>query len=209
MLGFNTRTEEELIALVMNEIGPCVAIGRPYEKFPQLGFKRVYLGDHHQWQDAVLEYMVQAQLVILLIGSSPSLLWELAKAVELVKPERLLFLISSETEFRRLAGTLLPYSPPEIPRNAIFPAATFRTVLYFDPDWTPHYAIPEAPSHFRQTLAQKITPTLKMALRPVYAHLHLEWKQPPIVLLRILYEATFAGCLLLVLRVLFFRFFGQ
>ncbi len=209
-LAFNTRTEEELIAEIMSEIGPCVAVGRPDERLPQLGFNRIYVSDD-KWQKTVLEHMMRAQLVILMVGSSRSFSWELQKAVELVKPERLLFLIPSDPndvrDFIRVAQTLLPHPPPDIPRRAIFPAVSFCAVLYFEPDWTPHYAIPDAPGHFRQTLAQKITPTLRMALRPVYAQLGLEWERPPIVLPRILYEGTAAVVVLDVLGILFLRFF--
>lgn len=211
-LGFNTRTEEELIAKVMNEIGPCVAIGRPDEKLPQLGFNRIYVSDNRQWQDEVLRYMKQAKLVILLIGSSPNFLWEVQKAVELVKPERLLLLIPTQkefSEFKQLAQNLFRQSLPEPPKNAAFQAATLRGVLYFDPDWAPHYAIPEAPSHFRQALGEKLTSTLKMALRPVYRHLNMNWRQPPLVLPRVLYEATAAGCAVLVLVLIFVRVFGS
>jgi hypothetical protein len=44
-LVFNTKTDEELVAEVMNEIGPCIAIGRPGEKLPHLGFAREYVSD--------------------------------------------------------------------------------------------------------------------------------------------------------------------
>lgn len=209
LFAFNTRTEEELIAEVMNDIGPCVAIGRPQEKLPQLGFKRIYLGDQQQWQDKVLEYMGQARLVVLLLGKTPNFLWELGKALEMVRPERLLFLIPSGTEFMQMVQPLLPHAPPEMPENAIFPAATFAAVLYFDPDWTPRYAIPEAPSRFRQTRAQKVTPALKMALRPVYARLGQQWTKPPLLWSRIIFEGTVAVSVLFVLRVIFFHLFGK
>ncbi|HEY6970309.1 MAG TPA: hypothetical protein VJA94_13965 [Candidatus Angelobacter sp.] len=207
-LVFNTRTEEELVAQVLNDIGQCVAIGRPHEKLPQLGFRRIYLNDEQQWQDKVLEYMQQAQIVVLLVGSSANFLWELSKALELVRPERLLFLIPSEKE-RQLMQSLLAHAPPEIPKNAVFSATAFRAVLYFDPDWTPHYAIPEAPSHFRQTRAEKITSPLKMALRPVYMHLKQQWKKPPLVWSKIVYEAAVALSVLFVLRIIFFGLVGQ
>lgn len=206
-LIFNTRTEEELIAQAMNDIGPCVAIGRPGEKLPQLGFNRIYIGDD-KWQDLVLDFMKKARLVILMVGSSQGFSWELQRAVEVVEPQHLLFLIPSDTndvmEFRRVAQTILAHPLPEIPRNAIFAAHTFRAVLYFENDWTPHYAIPEPAAHFRQPLAQKITPTPKMALRPIYAQLNVSWYPPPIVLPRIVYESAGAGFAILAIGILLF-----
>jgi hypothetical protein len=160
-LAFNTKTEEELIAKEMSKIGPCVAIGRPDEKLPQLGFTRIYVSDDN-WQETVLEYMSRAQLVVLIVGSSRNFSWELQKAVELVKPEHLLFLVPSDPndarDFSRIVQTVLPYPPPDIPKDAIFPAVSFRALLYFEQDWRPHYAVPEAPAHFRRTLAQHVTP---------------------------------------------------
>jgi hypothetical protein len=218
-IWFNTRTEEELIAEVMNEVGVCVAVGRPGERMPQLGFSRIYVSDD-KWQDTVLEQMRLAQLVILMAASSSErldagagFLWELQNAVELVRPERLLFLIPADRDderyLRQIAQPLLPRPLPDVPAESIFPARSFRAVLYFTPDWTPCYARPGTATHFRRTLGQAITPTLKLALRPVYAQLGLGWKQPSLIWARILYEGTAAVVALCVVGSLLLRLFDR
>jgi hypothetical protein len=206
-LVFNTRTQEEQLARVMSEFGACVAIGRPGERLPQLGFNRLYVGND-DWQATVLDFMSKAQLVILMGGSSRNYSWEFQKAVELIEPQRLLLLIPSKAkdmvEFAQLAQRLLPRFEPEIPRNAIFPGRIFQAILYFEPDWTPHYATCDAPAHFRRTLMPSMVPALKMALRPVYAQVGWKWTPPPLVLSRILYEGVVVVTALFFLKVIFF-----
>lgn len=61
---FDTRTEEEILAEVLHQIGPVVGIGRPGEKLPLLGAARVYVGDDH-WQQTVHDFLSRAGLVVL------------------------------------------------------------------------------------------------------------------------------------------------
>jgi hypothetical protein len=196
-LFFNTRTEEELIADVMSEIGPCVAIGRPGEKLPELGFTRLYIGDE-KWQEAVLQFMRRAQLVIIMGGSSRNYAWEVGKALELVEPHRLLFLIPSDAnelvKFHQTLGQTIQGFDRQIPNNAIFPAQTFKAILYFDRNGTLHYARAETPSHFCRALTTDIRPALKMSLRPIYEQLAVKWSPPPLVLSRMLYESALLVC---------------
>jgi hypothetical protein len=207
-LAFNTRTEEEQLAQVVGEFGPCVAIGRPGERLPQLGFKRLYVSNE-EWQATVLQFLSQAQLVILMGGSSRNYAWEFHKAVELVEPQRLLLLIPADakdrTEFGQLARQLLPGVEPEIPPKAIIRGRTFQAILYFGRDWTAHYAVCESPGHFRRTLMPSLVPALRMALRPVYAQLDWKWTPPPLVLSRILYEGAVVVFALFFLRIILFN----
>ena len=207
-LAFNTRTEEEHLAQVLGEFGPCVAIGRPGERLPQLGFKRLYVGNE-EWQVTVLQFMSQAQLVILMGGSSRNYAWEFQEAVQRVAPQRLLLLVPSNAkdraDFEQLARRLIPAVEPDIPGNAIFRGRTFQAILYFEPDWTPHYAVCEGPGHFRRTLMPSLVPALKMALRPVYAQLNWKWTPPPLVLSRLLYEGAAVVFALFFLRIIVFN----
>jgi hypothetical protein len=52
-----TLTEEEQLAMVMNEIGPFIAIGRPGEQWPELGAARMYVGDD-EWQATINNLIV-------------------------------------------------------------------------------------------------------------------------------------------------------
>jgi hypothetical protein len=138
----------------------------------------------------------RAQLVVIMGGSSRHYSWEVRKALELVEPQRLLFLIPSDAKelvkFHQALGQTIQGFDRQIPNKAIFPAQTFKAILYFEPNGTPHYALAETPSHFRKALTTDIRPILKMSLRPVYEQLAVKWGPPPLVLSRILYESTVA-----------------
>jgi len=195
-LSFNTRTEEELLVHVLNEIGPCVAVGRPGESLPPLGFRRRYVDDDVAWQEAVLEVMCEARLVVLMGGSSPGYAWEVGKAWELVAPQRLLFLVpanpAEREKFFEVLERAVPAVDRRVPEDAVLPARAFKAILYFDADRAAHYAPAEIPSHFRRTLWPSIAPALKMALRPVYRQLAVAWSPPPLVLSRMLYDGMLA-----------------
>ena len=174
-----------------------MAIGRPGEKLPQLGFGRLYVSDE-KWQETVLQFMRSAQLVVIMGGSSRNYAWEVGKALELVEPHRLLFLIPSDADelvrfHQSLAQTIRGFDR-QIPDSAMFPAQTFKAILYFDRNRAPHYARVETPSHFRKALTADIRPALKMSLRPVYEQLGVKWSLPPLVLSRILYAGAVAVC---------------
>jgi hypothetical protein len=206
-LLFNTRTEEELVAEVLGGIGPCVAIGRPGERLPELGFNRFYVSQD-KWRDTVLEYLPKARLVVLMGGASENFSWEVEKALELVKPQQLLLFVPANTKERRgfseLLKRLLPQAPPAVPKNAVIKAKAFIALVYFASDWTPSYAVPQPAGHFRQRLSQKLTGTLHMALKPVYRQLCLVWKPPPLAVSRIVYDGVLATFLLFIAAIFLF-----
>ena len=81
---------EQEIATILGAIGPVVAIGKPGEPLPELGAARLYVGDD-AWQAKVRELMQMATLVVLRIGASPGLLWEIDQALALLPRQRLVF----------------------------------------------------------------------------------------------------------------------
>lgn len=68
-------TEEEILVISLKKLGKAVAIGRPGEKAPPLGAKRIYVSDE-QWQDKVQELSADARLVIFRLGETEGLKWE-------------------------------------------------------------------------------------------------------------------------------------
>lgn len=68
-------TEEEILVVSLKKLGKAVAIGRPGEKAPPLGAKRIYVSDD-QWQDKVRELSTDARLVIFRLGETEGLKWE-------------------------------------------------------------------------------------------------------------------------------------
>lgn len=71
--------------------GPFVAIGSPKEKLPQVGAARVLLPDD-QWQQRVLGWMLQSQLIVMYAGKTPWVNWELRQVLRGPGAERLLML---------------------------------------------------------------------------------------------------------------------
>jgi hypothetical protein len=65
---------EEVLAAELSRVGPCVAIGRPGERLPELGAFRKYVED---WQAAVLEWTGSARVIVVIAGATPSVGWEL------------------------------------------------------------------------------------------------------------------------------------
>ncbi len=180
------RTEEELLAEVLSKIGPCVAIGQPDEVLPKIGFHRTYTGD--EWRETVLSFMSRARLVVMMGGTTDNFRWELQRALRLVKPERLLMLVPyvGERDFLTMLQDELHVSFGQVPQGAIFRGNTFRALLYFEPDWTPHFADVPFPGFFRQPVVHEVKAQLQMALRPVYRQLNTRWAPPPVSWFRVL-----------------------
>jgi hypothetical protein len=149
--GLSSASEsfEQSLASVLSDIGPVIAVGRPGERLPPQGAARLYLSDEG-WQPAVRDLMARSALTILGAGTSPGVLWELTRVVELVPPTRFLIAVppalrSRDAErwkqFCTLAAEVMPHPLP-----ASLDGATFVT---FDPDWKPSVvSAPEKASLF-------------------------------------------------------------
>lgn len=74
----NTITFEELICREVAGWGPVVAIGQPGEKMPQLGAARAYY-TNETWQENALEMLDNSHVVLMVMGSTPSVGWELER----------------------------------------------------------------------------------------------------------------------------------
>ena len=149
--GFKLSTEETELAEVFRPLGPLVAIGRPGEAIGWAGAARKYVSNE-DWQECVRDLMQQARLVILRAGTTQGLWWEIAESARSVRPERLVFLIPLRQpeygEFRAKAEEYLPCRLPDY-QGCRNPVVTFRSVLYFDADWTPHlYPIAETTAQY-------------------------------------------------------------
>jgi len=78
--GSQAETLEELITRNYSPIGPIVAIGRPGDDLPPLGAARQYVGDL-EWKAAVADLMDAAALIVVGLGESDGLSWELSELV--------------------------------------------------------------------------------------------------------------------------------
>jgi hypothetical protein len=87
---FIPKRYEERLAPTLRRIGPVVSIGRPGERRSELGTARVYVNDD-EWQTAIRYFAQNAGAVLIVIGRTHSLWWEIDFALANVQPERLLF----------------------------------------------------------------------------------------------------------------------
>ncbi|MGW4938865.1 hypothetical protein ACWEQH_38760 [Streptomyces sp. NPDC004166] len=176
------RTEEEQLKVAVRPFGPMVAVGRPGQRLPEVGARRLYL-DQHGWQDTVLRLMAKAGdsgLVLMGAGRGAALRWELTQAVALVPPSRLVLLVPMWQEnyesFRQDVAALFPASLPGYPNGArlVKYKARIRGAIYFDDDWTAHFVrfdTPRSPGNFQRVIESRFV----YGLRPVYERLAVAW----------------------------------
>ena len=81
-------TPEQEMARILQRLGPVVAIGKPGEPLPELGAARLYVA-HERWQERVGELMRAASLVVIRVGASAGVLWEIKQAPASVPHQRL------------------------------------------------------------------------------------------------------------------------
>jgi TM2 domain-containing membrane protein YozV len=161
-VAFNPEQE---LALILDGVGPVVAIGRPGEPLPELGAAREYVADD-RWRDTVDSYMRRASLVVIRAGATDSLWWEIERTLEQVPPQKVVIVslgASSWTEafdarFNARFGIPRPVmaAAGQVPawaawllRTALNIGRPIGRVIYFDAGRTPF----EIPIGFRMTLA--------------------------------------------------------
>lgn len=74
-------TFEELICREASGWGPVVAIGEPGEKMPHLGAARAYF-TNETWQGHALDLLDRSRVVLMVMGKTPSVGWELERIFE-------------------------------------------------------------------------------------------------------------------------------
>ncbi|MEP7282253.1 MAG: TM2 domain-containing protein [Rubrivivax sp.] len=101
-------TPEERLARVLADIGPLIAIGKPGEPLPELGAARLYVG-HADWQAEVQRLLQRAALVVVRVGASPGVRWEIEQALAALPRSRLVFATLGQTALApEIHGRLAP-----------------------------------------------------------------------------------------------------
>jgi hypothetical protein len=175
-------SEEEQLAKVVFEIGPFIAIGRPGERLPTLGAVRLY-ADDPDWHDNVADLLSIAVLVILRVGATGSLLWEVRQVLQRTPPDRLVLLVpDNQTEYECFCDLVDEQFPEGLPNYPVTPSlltntGSVRGLIRFDTDWRASFEELRPPPliHARH---QMLVPVYKYALRPVFEQLGVPW-QPP------------------------------
>lgn len=84
---------EERLVKSLKHLGPVVAFGRPGETLPPLGAARTYQSSE-QWQEKVLALAAEARLIVLLIGDTPSIQWEIEQMMSPALRPKLILLVT-------------------------------------------------------------------------------------------------------------------
>ena len=163
-----TDTREEHLSSVLEEVGPVIAIGRPGDRLAPLGAERRYLKDE-DWQQQVEILMSQASFVVIQVGATAGLLWELGQATKRLKPEQLLISLRSKDgainffydascrnqydSFRTSTSKSFEYPLPDVIDGAAF--------LCFERDWRPRLLRPKKWEPYNLSPTAKIRETIR------------------------------------------------
>ena len=130
-------TFERVVQDHLSPFGPFIAIGRPEEQLSPLGAARDYVPDT-VWQDEVQQRIRDAAIVVLVIGTSPGLAWELSRLRDLGQLHKLILLFPPADDVVNRWLTLLGHDrtagSPFLP-DAVRPEQTLA-LIYAD-DLTP------------------------------------------------------------------------
>jgi hypothetical protein len=77
---FRAPSFEELLAEEFDPVGPAVIVGAPGERLARLGASREYLATW-EWREAVTRLIEEAALIVVIIGDTENLFWELRTVV--------------------------------------------------------------------------------------------------------------------------------
>jgi hypothetical protein len=89
-LDFFQRRYEERLTRALERLGPVICVGRPGDPLGFGGAARLYVSDEH-WRQAVHHLMGRALAVVIVVGPTAGLWWEIVTALKAVEPRRLLF----------------------------------------------------------------------------------------------------------------------
>lgn len=93
---------EQSVADRFNDLGPLIAVGEPGEKLPHIGAARVHLKDD-EWQDAVIGWVGDARLIVMIAGPTEWIRWELAQITDKKRLGELFILIPPKPASKALA----------------------------------------------------------------------------------------------------------
>ena len=93
-LGIPTPTDEQLLANLLQQVGPVVAIGQPGEDLPKLGAARLYVGDDN-WKDEIQKLLETSAVVVLRAGDTDGFWWEFRRTLKQVAPQKIFVFLGS------------------------------------------------------------------------------------------------------------------
>jgi hypothetical protein len=81
---------EERLSRALHKLGPVICLGRPGEKYSEAGASRLYVEDEY-WQQAVVHFLQESRAVVVVVGDTDSLHWEIETAILNTPLNQLLF----------------------------------------------------------------------------------------------------------------------
>lgn len=199
-LYLQAETQEEKLKSAFDRIGPFIALGRPGESFPTLGARRTYV--RGEWEKKVTDLILRSRLVVLRIGATDSLLWEVQYTTQRLRPEQLLLIVPRGKKnyelFRSKAQLFFPCRLPEYP-SWVMSRSRIKGLVCFEPDWTPRF-LTFRHMLLRGSFTDALPRAMQAALRPVYEHLGIPWRPPALNWSRVL---SLGLCALILLYALY------
>ena len=183
-------TEEESLTQLLSYFGPVIAIGRPGEKLPEVGARRLYVNDT-EWQSTVEGLMKRARLVVIRTGRSGGLRWEFRKCFELLSPEQLLLVVDSKVELNEMLKQIGKPSFRYVGWRSI---GSTRAFVIFRENWKPallrmrgtrFWVTEQVGPAFYGTYIQ---PRLVRTLRPLFEQFGVRWPKPTIGYLNVMFS---------------------
>lgn len=144
-LLFSGPSDELRLAGTLRKLGPFIAVGSPGDGIPPSGgASRLYVAGQ-DWQSRVLDLIDRSRFVILRVGTSQGVVWELETCISLCRPHKFLLYLpwnyqefsEAETRYGGLADLISRVFPRGLPPwepNALF--------LRFDRSWNPQFIRP-------------------------------------------------------------------
>ena len=105
---FFQRRYEETLARTLRRLGPVVCIGRPNDSLGFGGAARLYVSDEH-WRKAVCHLLERAAAVVVVVGRTEGLWWEIDTAIATVDRARLLFFFPYVAKSRRSGSRIADF----------------------------------------------------------------------------------------------------
>jgi hypothetical protein len=129
--------EQEMVASITSaRLAPLfkrtevIAVGNPGEELPPLGCIR-YTFPHDSWHREVEQLMDNAVAVLLRPGTTPAVLWETARAVSRLRPQRF-YLLANTPGYGAWREEATKHFSHPLP-----PAPEAPAILGFDSNWSP------------------------------------------------------------------------
>lgn len=143
-----TKSPEQAFVAELQRIGPVVAIGQPGERLPKLGAARMYVAQD-QWQAKVRELSSRAALIVLGIGETDGLFWEVERVVREADPTRVLLyeppvLKERDRIYQRFQERANKVLPKPLPAEL-----GLARYIGFHADWTPAPLVDLGPVYHR------------------------------------------------------------